>query len=59
MQTMQNHYIQCMHKMHKEDKNVGKEEIMNHFCGEGCICEEGGGVQQLKMIEDKRCIEWE
>jgi hypothetical protein len=23
------------------------------------MCEEGGGVQQLKWTEDKRCIEWE
>jgi hypothetical protein len=23
------------------------------------MCEEGGGVQFLKLIEDERCIEWE
>jgi hypothetical protein len=23
------------------------------------MCEEGGGVQKLKWIEDKRCTEWE
>jgi hypothetical protein len=56
---MQNHWTQGMHKMHKEHKNV--EERRDQCCcgAMACMCEEGGGVQQLKWIEDKRCIEWE
>jgi hypothetical protein len=45
MQSMQNHWTQGMHKMHREHKKVEERRYLGRCGGVGCMCEEGGGVQ--------------